>query len=318
MKEIKKVSIIGLGAIGSFFASRLKSAADVTVVAGGERGEKLKKDGLIINGSQEYFNVVSPEDNSDKADLVIIITKMTGLKDALEDIKNQVDEHTIIMSPLNGVESEDVVKSVFGDKNVLYSLVRISSVKKGNVVNFEPNVAIVEFGDVKNESDNLSENVKAVRALFEKAGVTYKIQPDMIKAEWEKFICNVSENQVTAVLDIPFGAWRSSKEANDLRINTAREVIEVAEKKGIELDPDYAVKHLEFLNKFPSESKTSMHQDILAGRHTEKDMLSGAMIRFGKETGVPTPYNEFLYNALCVLEQKNDGKIVGAEKYRAH
>ncbi len=314
MDEIKKVGIIGVGAIGSFFASKLKNSVRLDVIAGGERAERLKKDGLVINGKQEFFNVVSPDEKGEKDDLVIIITKMTGLKDALNDIKNRVDEHTIIMAPLNGVESEDVVKSVFGEKNVLYSFVRISSVKKGNVVNFEPKIAIVEFGDIKNDLDNLSDNVKAVRALFEKAGITCRIHPDMIKAQWEKFICNVSENQVTAVLDIPFGAWWTSEQANALRVNTALEAVEIARKKGIDINPDYAVKQLDFLKNFPSESRTSMNQDILAGRHTEKDMLSGAVIRFGRETGVPTPYNEFLYNALCVLEQKNDGKIAGADK----
>lgn len=311
MKRIEKVSLIGLGAIGSYYAERLKDFVSLRIVADGERAEKLKKDGMIINGKHEYFDIVSPEATGDEADLVIVITKMPGLRKALDDIKNQVGENTIIMAPLNGIESEDVVCSVYGAKNVLYSLVRISSVKKGNVVDFEPNTAITEFGEKTNKEGEYSENVTAVKELFERAGMTYKIQEDMILAEWLKFICNVSENQVTAVLSIPFGAWWSSDAANELRLAVAAETISLARSMGIMIDEDYAVKHLEFLKKFPAQSKTSMHQDILAGRHTEKDMLSGTVIRLGKERGIPTPYNEFLYRALCVLEEKNDGKIAG-------
>jgi len=311
MKKIEKVSIIGLGAIGSYYADRLKDHASLKIVAGGERAERLKKDGMIINGKHEFFDIADPAQKGDFADLVIIIPKMPSLRSAIEDVKNQIGEDTIIMAPLNGIESEDVVCSVLGKKNVLYSLVRISSVKKGNVVDFEPNTAITEFGEKTNREGMYSENVEAVKELFERASMTYKIQDDMVLAEWLKFVCNVSENQVTAVLSIPFGAWWSSKEANELRLAVAAETIAIARKMGIMIDEDYAVRHLEFLKKFPPESKTSMHQDILAGRHTEKDMLSGTVIRLGREYGVATPYNEFLYRALCVLEEKNDGKIAG-------
>ena len=58
-------------------------------------------------------------------------------------------------------------------------------------------------------------------------------------------------------------------------------------------------------------NKPSTLQDILAGRKTEKDMLAGTVIRLGKETGVQTPLNEFLYHAIKVLEDKNDGKVKG-------
>ena len=54
----------------------------------------------------------------------------------------------------------------------------------------------------------------------------------------------------------------------------------------------------------PPRNKPSTLQDILAGRKTEVDIFAGAVIRLGKEYGVPTPYNEFLYPAIRVLEAK--------------
>ena len=54
--------------------------------------------------------------------------------------------------------------------------------------------------------------------------------------------------------------------------------------------------------------KTTL-QDLDAGRHTEIDMFSGALVRMGRELGIPTPYNEYTYHMIKALEEKNDGKF---------
>ena len=58
-----------------------------------------------------------------------------------------------------------------------------------------------------------------------------------------------------------------------------------------------------------ASAKFSTSQDIEAGRHTEIDMFSGALMRMGKELGIPTPYNEYTYHMIKALEEKNDGKF---------
>ena len=131
----------------------------------------------------------------------------------------------------------------------------------------------------------------------------------MVRAIWEKFVCNVSENPVSAVLGIPFGAWGASEHANFLRVKTGEEVIKIAHAKGIEIDDDYCKEHVESLKKQPYTNKASTLQDIENGRHTEIDMFCGTILRLGKELGIETPYSEFLYHAVRVLEEKNDGKI---------
>ena len=102
MKEIKTVALIGLGAIGSFLASHLKYALEynsLRIIAGGERKKRLEKNGIIVNGEPLYFHVVSPEEEMEPADLVILITKMGGLQQAVKDVKNQVGPDTILMCP---------------------------------------------------------------------------------------------------------------------------------------------------------------------------------------------------------------------------
>lgn len=56
-------------------------------------------------------------------------------------------------------------------------------------------------------------------------------------------------------------------------------------------------------------ARYSTLQDLDAGRHTEIEMFSGALIRMGRELGIPTPYNEFAYHMIKALEEKNDGRF---------
>ena len=176
---------------------------------------------------------------------------MTGLKQALKDAGNQIGPETIILTPLNGVESEEVAAAMYGRDQVLYSLMRVSSVKSGNQITFDPEVSYIEFGEQINDPNALSPKVQKVKEFFDLADIPSVIRPDMLRAIWEKYVCNVSENQVSAVLNIPFGAWGACTDADRLRILTAGEVIQIARKKGIPIEENYAEKHLGVSKNFP-------------------------------------------------------------------
>ncbi|MDO5575229.1 MAG: 2-dehydropantoate 2-reductase [bacterium] len=309
MQEIKTVALIGLGGIGGYLASNLQKVTgkeNLRIIAGGARKERIEKNGLIVNGEPVSFHVVAPEEETGYADLVIIITKSLGLREAVLQVKNQVGPDTIIMSPLNGIESEDIVAEVYGYERILYSLARVSvTVTNQNELHFNPGFAHMEFGEKTNET--YSERVLAVKTLFESAGIKSVIQKDMIFAIWHKFMCNVAENQTAAILGIPFGAWHCDEHANHLREMAMREVIAIANKKGIPLGEQDMVEQGERLKKINKDGRPSTLQDIEAGRKTEVDMFAGTVMRLGKEVSVETPVNEFMYHAIKVLEDKNDG-----------
>lgn len=310
-KEIKTVSLIGLGAIGCYLATHLGPLLGdrLRVIAGGSRRERLEKDGVIVNGVNYHFHIVSPEETcgSDYPNLAIIITKFPALPQAIEDIKNQIGPDTLIMAPLNGVEAEDMVAEAFGWDNLLYSLAKVSVVMKDGRASYHPDAARIEMGEKRNET--LSPRVQAVKTLFEKAGIRTVVPEDMERAIWYKYMCNVSENQSAAVLGIPFGAWSISDDANFIREALMREVIAIAEKKGITLTEEDMAKQASVLRNVPPQNKPSTLQDIEAGRKTEVEMFGGTMIRMGRQLGVATPYNEMFYHAVKVLEQKNDGML---------
>lgn len=308
-KPIQTAAIIGLGAIGSFFASHLQGVLgdDLRIIAGGSRKERLEREGVTVNNVNYHFHLVSPEETCEKhyPDLAIIITKFTALPQAIRDIRNQIGPETLIMSPLNGVEAEDTVAAAYGRERLLYSLAKVSVVMKDGFAVFDPNVARIEFGERKN--DVISPRVQAVKDLLEASGIKSIVPKDMERAIWYKYMCNVSENQSAAVLGIPFGAWNVSSDANFIREALMGEVVAVARKKGIRLTEEDIKKQAERLALIPPENKPSTLQDLEAGRKTEVEMFGGTMMRMGKELGVPTPYNELFYHAIKVLEEKNEG-----------
>ncbi len=307
-EPITKAALIGLGAIGSYLASHLQTVLgdNLRIIAGGARKERLERDGVVVNGKRLHFHVVDPQEDcgGDYPQLAIIITKFSGLPQAIKDIKNQIGPHTIIMAPLNGVEKEEIVAASYGWENLLYSLARVSVVMRDGKVTFSDASAQMEFGEKHNET--LSPRVQAVKALFESAGIKSVVPEDMERAIWLKYMCNVSENQSAAVLGIPFGAWNVSDDANWIREALVREVAAVAAKKGIRITEEDIEEQGKRLKNVPAANKPSTLQDLEAGRKTEVDMFAGTMMRLGKEYGVPTPYNELFYHAIRVLEQKND------------
>jgi len=254
-----------------------------------------------------HFHIVPPDQDcgGDYPDLAIIITKFPVLSQAIQDIKNQIGPDTLIMAPLNGVEAEDMVASHYGWDNILYSLAKVSVVMKDGQASFKPDAARIEFGEKRNTV--ITPRVRAVRELFESAGIRCVIPEDMERAIWFKYMCNVSENQSAAVLGISYGAWCVSEDANFIREALMREVIAVAGKKGISLTEEDMAKQVRVLEAVPPGNKPSTLQDIEAGRRTEVEMFGGTMVRMGRELGVPTPYNEMFYHAIKVLEQKNEG-----------
>lgn len=305
--KINKVTIIGLGAIGGFMASKLSNVLDKTqlrVLAEGDRKVKLEKEGMIINNRHYTFSIVTPQEE-DAADLILIATKYTGLEQAIQDIRGQVGKDTVIMSLLNGVNSEEKLQEIYGDR-VIYALMRLSSVRTKEGIYFDPK-GYVEFGEAMNET--LSERIRAIKDLFESADIRLRIPQDMKKALWNKYACNVAENQSSAILGIPFGAWQVSESANAIREAAMREVFEVAKKKGIEMGEEEIFAQRKLLSGVAYANKTSMLQDIENKRPTEVEMFAGEMIKMGKEVGVPTPINEIFYHAIHVLEEKNKGLI---------
>lgn len=304
MKEIKKVILCGLGAIGTIYADKLEkfNAENFKVLVDEARLERYKKNPIKFNGRQLNFDYILPSEENFKADLIILATKFAGLKDAIKNIKNFVKEDTVILSLLNGVTSEDIIADVYGKDKMLYSyFIGHSSVRCGNSVTHD-DVNTIVFG----AENNLGENVVAVKNFFDKVGINYKIPDDIKRSMWLKFMLNVSANQPTAILRMTFGDMFENTHFMKFAENIMREVQSVAKAEGVrntETMVDEALKHLKTMTP---DGKTSMLQDVEAGRKTEVDMFAGTVIELGKKHGISTPYNKILSEMIGIIEEHQD------------
>lgn len=304
--EIKTVAVLGAGAVGSYVIWGLSRRKDIRlgVIAEGERAERMKK-GCLINGTVYHPEVWTPQD-ARETDLLIVALKYGALPAALEGIRMITGENTTVMSLMNGVDSEELISEKIGASHVLHSLIKIASHKEENGYYFNPETTIgIIFGELT--APYQSERVQAVESLFKDTGLHYRVTEHIREEIWSKFRLNVCNNLPQAILGAGVGCYQDSVHMKQISGGLRRELEAVAAAKGIDISQaDSSSSHG---SAVPPSARYSTLQDLDAGRHTEIDMFSGALVRMGGELGIPTPYNEYTYHMIKALEEKNDGKF---------
>lgn len=302
--KIEKVALLGAGAVGAYFIWGLKDklGENFCVVAKGERKERLEKEGLVINGEKHLFSVKEPKE-AGIVDLILVSSKQDALAEIIEDIKPMVGEHTMVISLLNGVASEEMIGATIGMEHMLYSVMRIASVRNGNEIVFSPEHTAGVFVGEKGIKEP-TERILAVEELFRDTGVRYNFKEDIVYDMWFKYASNVSQNLPQAVLGVGFGAYYDSEHVLFVAKKLWKEVADVANAKGIALEDEFV-----YFQGPNMKARFSTLQDIDAKRHTEIDMFAGEMIRMGKEYGISVPYCEYTYHMIKALEEKNDGEF---------
>lgn len=302
--EMKSVAVLGAGAVGSYIIQGLAKKPGITlgVVATGERAKRLGQ-GCKINNEIYHPQVWSPQE-AHNVDLLVVALKYGALPRALEDIKTIAGENTTVISLMNGVDSEDTIASVIGQEKVLYSLIKIASHKEQDeyVFDVESTIGII-LGEL--QVPFASDRVKAIEELFAETNIHYRVTEHIREEIWSKFRLNVTNNLPQAILGAGVGCYRDSQHMKFISKALRRELEAIAATKGIDIS--LAEKAITKGCPVPPAARYSTLQDLDAGRHTEIDMFSGALIKMGQELGIPTPFNEYTYHMIKALEEKNDG-----------
>lgn len=304
-EKIKTVSLIGLGAVGSANLAKIARVLpmqDISVIATGARAEKYRNEGVCVNGEYFYFPVAEPCMQVRPADLLIFAVKNNQLKQAIADAKKHVGENTIILSLLNGVTSEMEITKTYGSNNILYSYVMGTDATRIGCSTVYENLGYIPFGESTNIPGCYSENVLKVEEFFTRTGISYTIPENMIKELWFKFMLNVGANQVSAVLRCSYGAIQKNEAVRELVIKAMNEAMQVSRAENINLGPDDITKCLSILDMLSPAGKTSMLQDIEAGRRTEVDVFGGVVSSLGKKYNIPVPLNDALVSLIKALE----------------
>lgn len=303
MNDIQRVAILGAGAIGGYFAAQFFDSPDhsVVLIARGERHERLTRDGLVVNGKPYRIPIVDPDNATESVDLIIVALKQYHLEEAIKGLDKLVSDKTIFVSFMNGLDSEACIGSHYGLDKVLYGIsVGIDALRQDNQITYT-NPGKHYFGEADNTQ--ISSRVRTVQKAFERAGITYETPVDMLRMMWWKFMVNVGMNPSSAVMRAPYGIFQTEKNAQELMEALMNEVIALAEALDIDLTHKDIDDWYGFLHSLSPNGKTSMLQDIEAGRRTEVEIFCGKVVELGKTHGVSTPINQTLLQIIRVLEQ---------------
>lgn len=302
--EIKTVSIIGLGALGTMYAERFSAALPrgaVRVVVSDERRERYEQSGVFCNGARCDFFYVSPAERSlPPADLVLFCVKAHNLKAAMDDCAAQIGEHTLILSAINGITSEEILGRRFGPAHIVHCIAQgTDATRDGGALTYQ-NIGKLCVG----EKGGNTEKTAAITAFFEKVNMPYETPDDIIYRLWSKFMMNCGVNQATAVFKTGYGGLSRPGRPRDTMIAAMREVMAISKPAGIRLTEEDLTYWLDIVAALAPDGMPSMLQDVTARRKTEVELFSGTVVPLGKKYGIKTPVNEWLYIQLISLERE--------------
>jgi 2-dehydropantoate 2-reductase len=296
-----KIVFIGLGAVGATFAAQfLEAGCEVQVLCSRERKERYLAAGFTVNGRPRSFTFVTPGELAGPAELLLIAVKYHHLPEVLDLMAPAVGPDTVIVSLLNGIDSEEIIAARYGEARVLPALVaQIDAVKTGTGVTYT-RAGKIFFGE---EDGASSARAQRLAALLGAAGIDHELSADIRRRMWWKFMLNVGVNQTAALLRAPYGVFQTQESARELARTAMREVITLAAQLDIDLGEEDVDAGFTMMQSFAPEGKVSMLQDVEAGRKTEVEMFSLRVCRLGEELGVATPVNRVFYQAIRALEE---------------
>lgn len=306
-----KIAIMGAGALGGTFGFFLAEAGfDVTLVdVDRAKIDAIRRDGLTLimpDGSRRHRAVQVTSDPAEVGvvDLVQISVKGYHTTAAAELSLPMIGPHTYVLSLQNGLKNLQRIQEVVGREKVVGGVTAYSAMPLSHtLIKYNGGMGGIYIGRYDGTDDP---QLDRLVDMFNEAGFEcQRIFGDVREPIWRKLLANSSVNAVAALTGLTGTEIRDIEPANRLVRALVREVAAVAKAQGFafpELDhpDDYVIKTLDWVG----DNKVSMLQDIEAGRRTEIDTLTMAVVERGEEFGVDTPLCWAIGSLIQTREQK--------------
>lgn len=311
------IVIAGAGAMGSRFGIMLKQAGENVILVDGwqQHIDEINNNGLKANFNGEEIVELIPAYNQNNlsdidfsADLVILFTKAMQLDNMLQSIDNMLGKDTIVLCLLNGIGHEDVIKKYVDYDNILL----------GNTMwtaGMEGPGKVTLFGNGSVDLQNLGEGkedvAQKVADVLTHANLNARVSPDILTSIYRKACVNGTMNGLCTILDSNMADFGDTTSANPIVQKIVSEFLAVARAENVFLDEQAVLEQINgcFNRETIGLHHPSMYQDlIINNRLTEIDYINGAIVRKGKEYGIPTPYCEFLTHLIHSKEEIVEAK----------
>lgn len=300
--QFNHVYIVGLGALGVMYGAQIEAHAPkgtLRFIASPQRQQRYKEEGIYCNNSLCRFDYIAPGDSVPPADLLIFAVKAGALAAAMQDARFAVGPHTLILSVLNGISSEEELARAFGAEKVLPCVVQgMDATKTQNRLTYTK-LGTISFGEANGE---MSERVKALAFFLQSVGLFPDARTDIMRHMWSKFMLNCGVNQAAAVYETNYGGLQTFGPPRTAMLAAMGEVMSISQKTGVDLTQKDIDAWMNVLATLSPQGMPSMRQDALARRKTELELFAGTARRLGNETGVPTPQNDAFYEAIAKME----------------
>lgn len=291
-----RIAVLGAGGVGGYFGAVLARAGnDVTLLARGEHLAAIREHGLAIRSERESFTLPVPATDRAEdlagADLVLIAVKSYSLPEIAPVARSLAMEGAAIVPLLNGVEAADALeRDGVGRTQILGGLTMVSAARREpgviEVANWRAQITIGEL------DGTLSPRAQRIAFTLDAAGIETTATEEIAVALWRKFnmlcamaaACGMARSDVGGIRDVPLGRRLIERAVN--------EIAAVGRAKGVPIPAEQEGETMRRIDALPVTMKPSFLLDLERGGPTELDVLSGAVSRYGDETGIPTPVHD--------------------------
>lgn len=297
---MKRVCIIGCGAIGSLYAAHLARVAEVwAFVRRKDHAHALNRDGLRVSGKHNFVVSLKATTNASELpefDLGIVATKATQVEEAIAEAGSHFDGGAVI-SAQNGMGSEEIISAHTGGQVIRGTTFMSGTRHSDTHVQYELDTA-TWLGPFEPRGTPMSV-VKEAADLIVAAGLKAEALEDARPAQWSKLIFNASVNSVSALTGLPHSPHFADESDFSGLGHLLHALIEegkrVAAASGIVLHEDpWAMNKIGAMTNHPP----SMLYDVRHQLPTEVDFLSGAIARQAEQVGVPAPLHTAVYRLI--------------------
>ncbi|SDI29072.1 ketopantoate reductase family protein [Chryseobacterium jejuense] len=305
----KHIVVVGLGGVGGYFGFKINQINEtsgkytVSFVARGETYDKVKENGLVLLSPEHPNDRTHPtaiEQNiSDlkNPDLVLICVKEYDLENVCRQLKEVITKDTILLPMMNGADIYDRIRKVIPDHVILPTCIYVAShIKERGTVEHKGKAGKMIVG---RDPEHFSSDIAWVTDLLQESKIDFDFKDNSLTEIWTKFIFIASFGLVTAKHNSSIGTVCTDEEQKQEATEIMKEIKQIADQKEIQLAEDIIEKTFEKASTFPFETPTSLQLDIHSGKKdNELELFAGAVLKYGKEVNIETPYTEKIYNEI--------------------
>ena len=312
--EAVKIVMVGAGAVGGYFGSRMAAAGvDTSFLLREESARIVRARGLRVRSPQGDVYLPRPDVivagcDAPTPDALFFACKAEHVRAAAEAARPLLAPSSVAIPLQNGVDAPAILRDVLGERSVLGGLSRIFAerVAIGEIQHFwlHPSITCGELDGGRSERV-----ARVVSALEDVPGMSFDASDDIWTAMWMKLLMVCAMGSVGAAARVPLGVMLEVPETRGLLLAAGQEIAAVGRAHGAQIPDGFVAAQIGRYGRLRPETTASMHRDLERGESSELNEQLGAVCRCGRELAVATPVLDALYGALLPGELRARGRL---------